>query len=136
MTNLPRKLPPALTTDLNRRVLATIAETTVHTDLSDLLQSAVKPLDEVQLYCPDLPKYHYVVASTRRVIFGFAIARSTLAFRLDQRTRQRALASGGTAFPACGRDWVTFKPFRDDQPSIDYRFWAVKAYAYAREIGD
>jgi hypothetical protein len=136
MQNLPRKIPPALANDRNRRVLAKIVETSVHSDLSDLLQSAVKPLEEVQLYCPDLPKHHYVVASTRHVIFGFAIARSTLAFRLDQRLRQRALASGGAAFPACGRDWVTFKPFRDGQPSTDFRFWALKAYDYAREIGD
>ena len=136
MTNLPRKLPPALANDHNRRVLAKIAESSVPADLSDLLQSAVKPLGEVQLYCPDLPKYHYVVASTRHVIFGFAIARNTLAFRLDPRCRPQALASGGSAFPACGRDWVKFTPLRDDQPWTDFRFWALKAYAYARELGD
>ena len=134
MKKLPIRFPPTLANDLNRRVLARLAEKTVPADLSDLLQSAVKPLDEVQLYCPDLPKYHYVVASTRHVIFGFAIARNTLAFRLDPRCRTQAVANGGAAFPACGRDWVRFTPLPDDQPRIDFRFWALKAYGYAREI--
>jgi hypothetical protein len=58
----------------------------------------------------------------------------TIGFRLDERMKSRALASGGTLFPECGPDWVSFTLFRDDWPGIDLEFWARKAYVAAREF--
>ncbi len=132
----PQKLPGDLAIDLNRRVLAHVAEKSAHSDLGDLLLDAVKPLGDVQLYSPDWPTYRYVVASTKHVIFGFGVEMNTLAFRLDETFKDRALATGGIEFSECGDDWVRFIPFRDDWPRIDFEFWALKAYAYAREIGE
>jgi len=47
-----------------------------------------------------------------------------------------ALAAGGVAFPECGEDWVSFLPDRENWPGIDFEYWALKAYDYARQIGD
>ncbi len=58
-----------------------------------------------------------------------------IAFRLDERLRSRALASGATACPAGGPEWVSFLLFRDHWPEVDLKFWALKAYVHARETG-
>jgi hypothetical protein len=129
----PISVPTELMNDCNRSVLAHIADKSAHSDISDALVAAVKPLGDARLFCPDWQQYRYVVASTRCFIFGFAIGMNTIAFRLDDRMRSRALATGGEAYPECGPDWVAFLPFRDDWPRVDLEFWALKAYCHARE---
>ena len=96
--------------------------------------SAVKPLGDVQRYCPDPQRYRFVAASTNHVIFGCALGMSTIIFRLDDRLKSRALATGAAAYPECGPDWVSFILFRSDWPRVDLEFWALKAYVYAREL--
>ena len=59
---------------------------------------------------------------------------SVIGFRLDERMKARALASGGSPYPECGNDWVSFTLFRDDWPKVDLEFWARKAYVAAREL--
>ena len=44
----------------------------------------------MQLFCPDLAGYRYVLAATKRIVFGFAVGMSTVAFRLDPRMKNRA----------------------------------------------
>jgi len=136
MPNFPPPPPSQLQKDLNRRVLEHVAAKFAHSDLSEVLQAAIKPLGDVELYCPDWPKYHYLVASTRHVIFGFAIGMNTIAFRLDRVFEARALATGAAAYPACGEGWVSFMPFRADWPRIDFEFWALQAYVHARTLGE
>ena len=126
-------IPVELRTDTNRAVLAHVEEKSAHSDIADVLAAAVKPLGDVQLFCPDWQGYRYVVASTKSAVFGFAIGMDTIAFRLDEGLRSRALATGASAYSACGPDWVSFIPFRDDWPKIDFEFWALKAYVYTRE---
>jgi len=126
-------IPAELMTDTNRTVLAHVTDKSAHSDIAAVLTAAVKPLGDVQLFCPDWQEYRYVVASTKSIVFGFAIGMDTLALRLDERLKSRALATGASAYPACGPDWVSFIPFRDDWPKIDFEFWALKAYVYARE---
>jgi len=53
---------------------------------------------------------------------------------LDERMKDRALASGGVTFPECGPEWVSFTLFRSDWPKVDIEFWARKAYVAAREL--
>jgi hypothetical protein len=71
--------------------------------------------------------------STKNVVFGFAEGMSAVTFRLDERMKARALATGGVSLPACGPEWVAFAPFRDDWPRVDLEFWARKAYVFVRE---
>jgi hypothetical protein len=60
---------------------------------------------------------------------------NTIAFRLDERMKPRALATGGIAFPECGPEWVAVAHDRTDSdwPAVDFRFWAQKAYYFTRE---
>ncbi len=88
-------------------MLAHLVDQSAHSDVASALATAVKPLGDVQLYCPDPEQYRYGVASTRNVIFGFVIGMDALAFRLDEKFLARALATGGSAYRECGPDWVS-----------------------------
>ncbi len=46
--------------------------------------------------------------------------------------KARALATGAAELSQAGPDWVSVAVFRDDWPEPDLRFWARKAYLYAR----
>ena len=128
-------LPPALATAVNHPVLAHLEGKSAHSDIAQVLTDAVTPLGDVQLYCPNWHAYRYVVASTRGVIFGFAIGMHTIAFRLDEKMKSRALLTGGVPYPECGEQWVAVVHHGQDSdwPAVDVRFWARKAYVYARE---
>jgi len=121
--------------DLNRQVLQYLQDKSAHSDVADALTTALEPLGDVQIHCPDWQANRYVAASTRDLIFAFAVGMSTVAFRLDDRMKPRALASGAEPYPACGKEWVAFTLFRDDWPKPDLEFWARKAYVAAREAG-
>lgn len=129
-------IPPSLDHPLNRVVLAHVLPLSAHSDLADVLRAAVKPLGDVQLYCPDWQSYRAVVASTKGIVFGFAVGADTVAFRLDPKMKARALQTGGVPYPDCGDDWVAVLHRRPDSdwPAVDVRFWALKAYAHARGL--
>lgn len=116
-------------------MLAHLADKSAHSDIAEVLTQAVEPLGDVQIFCPDRHGYRYVVASTKGVIFGFAIGMDTIALRLDERMRQRALQTGGVAYPECGDEWVAVCHHRQDAdwPAVDVRFWARQAYIRARQ---
>jgi hypothetical protein len=130
---MTRSVPTELATRVNRQVLGHVEGLSAHSDVADALTIALKPLGDVQPFCPNPQQYRYVVASTRGVIFALALGMDTTGFRLDERMKTRALASGGAPFPECGNEWVSFTLFRDDWPKIDLEFWARKAYLAARE---
>ena len=130
---MTRSVPTELATRVNRQVLGHVEGLSAHSDVADALTIALKPLGDVQPFCPNPQQYRYVVASTRGVIFALALGMDTTGFRLDERMKTRALASGGAPFPECGNEWVSFTLFRDDWPKIDLEFWARNAYLAARE---
>jgi len=132
---MTRAVPAGLDTSINRDVLHHIEGLSAHSDIADALATALKPLGDVQLFCPDPQQYRYVVASTKGVIFALAIGMNTIGFRLDERMKARALASGGMPYPECGENWVSFTLFRDDWPKVDLEFWARKAYVAVGEPG-
>jgi len=133
----PKPIPPEKPSlDLNRRTPALTAGAASPTDLSERLRAAVQSLPEVDLFSPNWPKYRYVAASTRHIIFAFAIGANTLAFRLDLRLHPRALASGATAYDECGEDWISFSGCPENGPGTDVESWASQAYDYARAIGE
>jgi hypothetical protein len=131
---MSQDIPTDLETVRNRPVLRHIEGLSAHSDIVEALGSALTPLGDVQQFCPDPQEYRYVLVSTKRVIFAVALGMDTVGFRLDERMKTRALASGGAPFPECGPEWVAFTLFRDDWPRIDLEFWARKAYVAAREL--
>ena len=128
------EVPAALDTSINRAVLRHLEGMSAHSDVAEALVMALKPLGDVQIFCPDSQRYLYVAASTKGVIFAFAVGMNTACFRLDERMKARALASGAAPYPDCGDRWVSFALFRDDWPKVDMEFWARKAYVAAREL--
>ncbi len=131
---MEQNIPALLNNRINAPVLAHLTGLSAHSDVAGLLQSAVQPLGDVTIFCPDAQAYRYVATSTNGIIFGFAAGMSTIAFRLDERMKPRALATGARAYPECGEDWVSVLPLGSDAdwPAVDLRFWALKAYVYAR----
>jgi hypothetical protein len=132
---MPRNIPPELATSINRQVLDHIADLSAHSDVAEALTTALKPLGDVQVFCPDPQAYRYVAAVTKGVIFAVALGMNTISFRVDARMKARAMASGAAPEPACGNDWVSFTLFRADWPKVDLEFWARQAYIAAREVG-
>jgi hypothetical protein len=131
---MTRNIPAELEITINRQVLNHVDGMSTHSDIADALRAALEPLGDVQMFCPDWRQYRYVVASTKGVIIALALGMNTIGFRLDERMKARALASGGAPYPECGNEWVSFTLFRDDWPTVDLEFWARKAYVAAREV--
>ncbi len=90
-------------------------------------------MGDVQAFCPDASQYRYILVSTKNIIFGLAIGMNTIAFRLNPLFKNRAIETGGKDYSEAGPDWVSFTLFRDDWPEFDLKFWARKAYVFARE---
>ena len=125
--------PPAdLQTPGNRQVLEYLRDKSAHSDVAQALDEALRPLGDVQVFCPDAARYRYLAASTRNVVFAAAYGMNTLAFRLDEDLAARAVRSGGEPAAPLGEEWVSFTLFRSDWPAPDLEFWARKAYALAR----
>ena len=103
-----QEVPSALTLGVNERVLAYLRDLSAHDDIADALRTSVKPLGDVQEFCPDVTAYRYVLVSTLGIVFGFAAGMHIVAFRLDARMRERALATGGIACPECGEEALGF----------------------------
>ena len=128
-------LPAPLLNHSNAPVLGHVNDLSAHSDIAEQLLAAVKPLGDVQMFCPDARAKCYLVVATNGIIFGLAVAMNTIAFRLDLCMKLRVLATGAKAYPGWGADWVSVLPLGSDAgwPAVDLRFWALKAYVYARE---
>ena len=131
-----QEVPSNLSRVINTPVLAYLQNLSAHSDITEVLRASVEPLGDVQTFCPDAASYRYVLVSTKGVVFGFAVGLDTIAFRLDSRMRERALATGGIICPECGAEWVAVvhRQPDDDWPKVDVTFWARKAYVYARTL--
>lgn len=133
-SNMGQEIPASLINRTNAPVLAHLRDLSAHSDIAEVLITAVNGLGDVQIFCPDSAAYRYVVVSTQGIVFGFCVGMSTIAFRLDERMKQRALVTGAMPYPDCGHDWVCVTPHGgDDWPKVDVPFWALKAYVHARE---
>ncbi len=78
-------IPRDLETLRNRPVLRHIEGLSAHSDVVEALATALKPLGDVQIFCPDSQQYRYVVASTKGIIIALAVGMNTTGFRLDER---------------------------------------------------
>jgi hypothetical protein len=130
------ELPSDLIRPTNERVLAYLRDRSADDEIASTLLASVKPLGDARTFCPDAASYRYVLVSTAGIVFGFAVGQDTIAFRLDARMRDRALATGGRPWPESGEEWVAvvYRRSDDDWPSADVTFWARKAYVYARQL--
>src|SRR5689334_8338690 len=99
---MSRNIPPDLDTSINQQVLKCLDGLSAHSDVAEALTAALEPLGDVQIFCPDSQQYLYVVASTKAVIFAFAVGMNTACFRLDGRMKTRALGSGAAPYPDGG----------------------------------
>ena len=131
---MTQNVPSELQTSINRQVLNHVEGLSAHSDIAEALCAALQPLGDVQIFCPNYQQYLYVIASTKGIIIALAVGMSTVAFRLDERMKARALTSGGLPYVECGKEWVSFTLFRNDWPKVDVEFWARKAYVAAREF--
>ena len=131
---MTQNVPSELQTSINRQVLNHVEGLSAHSDIAEALCAALQPLGDVQIFCPNYQQYLYVIASTKGIIIALAVGMSTVAFRLDERMKARALTSGGLPYVECGKEWVSFTLFRNDWPKMDVEFWARKAYVAAREF--
>ena len=132
-TPMEQPLPETLRNTVNKDVLNYLKGKSAHSDVAEALLSAVKPLGDVQHFCPNPADYKYLAVSTQGVIFGVAVGMGLIAFRLDSIFKDRALRSGAGDAKDIGSDWVSFTMFRSDWPNADLKFWALKAYVFARE---
>ena len=100
----------------------------------DVLLDAVQPLGDVQLYCPDLAAYRYVIAATNAVVFGFAVGMSTVSFRFDERMTARRCKREARPFPSAETSgWQSFTIGRmPPGPPWTSGSGARHAYMYAR----
>ena len=130
---MTQSIPRELQNEINRQVLNYLNDKSAHSDVVDSLIAGANSLGDVQFYCPDPAEYRYFVVSTKGAIIAIALGMDTVAFRLDERMKARALESGGALLSECGNEWVSFTLFRDDWPTVDVEFWARTAYAAARD---
>lgn len=130
---MKQDIPCDLKNSINEPVLGFIKDYSAHSDVADALLKAVTPLGDVQAFCPDASQYRYILVSTKNIVFGFSIGMNTIAFRLNPLFKNRAMETGGKDYSEAGPDWVSFTLIRDDWPEFDLKFWARKAYVFARE---
>ena len=130
---MKQDIPDVLQNSINEAVLKHTKGSSAHSDIAEALYEAVTPLGDVHTFCPDASNYKYVLVSTQNIIFGFALGMKIIAFRLNPLLKGRALETGGTDLSEIGPDWASFTLFRDDWPEVDLKFWARKAYVFARE---
>jgi hypothetical protein len=132
---MPPENPINLANAENRAVYEYLKAFHAHPELSELLiNSTTKPCGDIQVFYQARPDdCGPCIVSTKGIIIGFAIGMNIIAFRAGRNMMDIALATGGSAFPECGPNWMAFKPFRGGWPKVDLEFWALKAYVFVRE---
>lgn len=128
------KLPTDLQTPLNADILRYVADKSAHSDVAEALAEAVSPLGDVQHFCPDPAQYRYALVSTNGVVFGFVAGMNSVGLRFGASDLERAMRTGADDALQIGEGWALFTLFRCDWPDVDLKFWARKAYAFAREM--
>ena len=75
-------IPSPLLNEANKTVFGFIKDLSAHDNIASSLMEAVKPLGDVQIFCPDWAMYRYVIASTKNIVFGVAVGMDIIGFRL------------------------------------------------------
>lgn len=128
-------IPQELNNPRNRDVLAYLSDTSAHGDVAEALITACDALGDFRRFCPDPAEFRYLTVYSNATIFAFATGMRTVGFRLPSVFKSRAIATGGREVPGL-QDWACFELFRSDWPAVDVRFWATRAYIWARNCND
>lgn len=128
----PLPVPDELRTEKNRAVLGFVETLSAHSAVGSALIDSLAAVGDAQVFCPDPGNDRYLVVSTRGTIFALAVDGGTVGYRLAPRFHQIALRTGAEPLEAAGLAWVKFELFRSDWPSVDLKFWTLKAYDCAR----
>jgi hypothetical protein len=101
-----------------------------HSDLADELLTSLKPLGEYEVLYASR-EYGAIFAVTKSTVFCGAAGMNSTYWRLRPADHEVALATGACRAPI-GPKWVTIELFRSNWPKPDLRFWALRAYDFAR----
>ncbi|MBT3229064.1 MAG: hypothetical protein HOD43_01730 [Candidatus Marinimicrobia bacterium] len=121
-----------LNNPINSTVLEYLSGLSAHSDISESLGAAVEPLGDVNYLDHISTDFPSEGVFSMSIIFGIAVNMDEIGFRLPPEMKNRALLSGAELFHEAGSEWVKILMFRDDWPEPDLRFWARKAYQFAR----
>ncbi len=107
-----------------------------HSDVAEEMLIASEGIKDRHYHCPNGMQCSYIFLHTRDgVIYSLAVGMKTLGFRLPKQEVQNALAEGGEIFSELGDHWVSFNPFRVDEPTVKTRArmkrWCESAYRFA-----
>jgi hypothetical protein len=127
------EVPEELVNMENAQVLKYVQDLSAHDGVADELVKSVKSLGDVQVYCPEWASFRYVVVATNNIIFGAALGQNTVAYRLNDEFKEKALVTGCKLYPQLGESWVWVNPYSGDWPRTDFTYWARKSYLVARE---
>jgi hypothetical protein len=128
---MPWALDARFRTAVNESIVAFIErrQPSAHSDVASALTESARHLSDVSWYCPDLPRYAYVVLHTPDyTIFGIAFGMDAVAYRLPSGVIEEGVAAGGTLEPAMGDGWVRFKPWGGP---VDLRRWCKIAHDHS-----
>jgi hypothetical protein len=128
----PLPIPNDFPAEPNGVVLNHLHGKSAHDGVRDALCESVDRLGDASIHCPDPNAFAYCAVITNQVIIGFAIGMQAIALRLPPSFVDTALRTGGTRVEGLGDEWVEFRLPAPDWPQADTRFWATKAYLYAR----
>jgi len=107
-----------------------------HSDVAEEMLIAADRIKDRRCYCPDGSQYAYCFLHTSTgVIYSLAVGMQNLIFRLPEDEIPMALADSGEMFSEIGDHWVSFNPFRIDEPTARTRArmkgWCESAHRFA-----
>ena len=103
-----------------------------HSDVGSALLRSADKCGEWVAFSPSFRRNLYVALVTNRSVFALGLGQGSVLYRLPERLRATALATGATQAPDVGANWVRFELFRPDWPTPDLAFWTLSAYSAAR----
>jgi hypothetical protein len=113
-----------------RNLLKHLDSLSAHSDLGEALLKSANELGEYQIIGGGLSCKALVLVANN-LPFAFAEGMNEIHFRLNPSMIKIAKETG-SSLSFAGNDWVSFRPFRSDYPSMDLKFWSRKSYYYAR----
>jgi hypothetical protein len=129
------ELAELIDTSRNQEVAAYLAQhrPSCHSDTGEALIRSAEKCGEWIAFSPSFEQCRYVALITNHTVFGLGLGQRSVCYRLPGPLHASALASGAVEAGEVGPDWVRFELFRADWPAPDLPFWALRAYAIARD---
>jgi hypothetical protein len=114
----------------NAEVIAFFAPLSAHSDVAIELEKSLERLGDYRIAFMDR-QFGALYAITGDTIFAGASGMSHTFFRLRPADVATAMATGAEPC-GLGPEWVRIVLFRNDWPAPDLKFWALRAYDFAK----